>query len=138
MSNIVETKKIMRNAIMSYAEKRNDVVTKTQIKIYTESNDADPKFNMLQSFKPYEEITLNELMLVPKFDMLLKGFKANTFVKPAIKNILLRLAKENNLNVTSISVVVATDDMECEKLKLMMCINNQPYKRIKFKDIIED
>ena len=138
MSSIIETKKIMREAIKTYAKKRNDVVTNTQIKIYTESDDADPKFNMLQSFKPFEDITLKELMLVPKFDINLKGFKANTFVRPAIKNILLRLAKENNRNVTSVSVIVATNDMECEKLKLMMCIDNQPYKRIKFNDILED
>ena len=77
MDTTIETKKIMRKAIQSYAEKRNDEVTNTQIKIYTDCENATPKYKILNSFaeENAQIITLKELMLVPKLDFTGKGIR---------------------------------------------------------------
>lgn len=139
MDSTIETKKIMRNAIKSFAEKRNDEVTNTQIKIYTDNQKAIPKYKVLNSFKEDGsiEITLKELMLVPKVDWTGKGLKADMFVEPTIKNILKRLSKQEQKEVESISVFVATNDISCDDLKLILCVDNKPYKRLKFSDILD-
>ena len=139
MDTQIETKKIMRNAIKSYAEQRNDEITNTQIKIYTDSEKATPKYKVLNSFKEDNsiEITLKELMLVPKVDWTGKGLKADMFVEPTIKNILKRLSKQEQKKVESISVFVATNDINCEDLKLILCVDNKPLKRLKFSEILD-
>ena len=139
MDTTIETKKIMRKAIQSYAEKRNDEVTNTQIKIYTDCENATPKYKILNSFKEENAqiITLKELMLVPKLDFTGKGIKADMFVEPTIKNILKRLSKEQEKEVEKISIFVATNDARCEDLKLILCVDNKPLKRIKFSDILD-
>ena len=138
MDAILETKKIMRNAIKTYAEKRQSEITNTQIKIYTESEKATPKYKILNSFNDdfSEEITLKELMLIPSLDWTGKSMKL-LVVEPAIKNILKRLSKEQNKNVQSISVFVATNDITAEQLKLILCIDDKPLKRLRFTDILD-
>ena len=91
MDTQIETKKIMRKAIQSYAEQLNEEVTNTQIKIYTDCEKATPKYKILNSFKDENslEITIKQLMLVPKVDFTGKGLKAEMFVEPTIKNILI-------------------------------------------------
>ena len=138
MDAILETKKIMRNAIKTYAEKRQSEITNTQIKIYTESEKATPKYKILNSFNDdfSEEITLKQLMLIPSLDWTGKSMKL-LVVEPAIKNILKRLSKEQNKNVQSISVFVATNDITAEQLKLILCIDDKPLKRLRFTDILD-
>ena len=83
MDKEIETKKIMRKAIKSYAVKRESEVTNTQIKIYTESEKANPQYKILNSFNEdySEEITLKQLMLVPeKLDLLQRGTMAKMFL----------------------------------------------------------
>lgn len=134
-----ETKKIMRNAIKSYAEKRGEQVINTQIKIYTNCEKATPSYKILTAFSDEcsEEITLKELMLVPKVDWTGKSVKAELFVAPTIKNILKRLGKEHEKEVTKVSVYIATSDINCDDLKLILCIDNEPFKRLKFSDILD-
>ena len=138
MDAILETKKIMRNAIKTYAEKRQSEITNTQIKIYTESEKATPKYKILNSFNDdfSEEITLKQLMLIPSLDWTGKSMKL-LVVEPAIKNILKRLSKEQNKDVKSISVFVATNDITAEQLKLILCIDDKPLKRLRFTDILD-
>lgn len=138
MDAILETKKIMRNAIKTYAEKRQSEITNTQIKIYTESEKATPKYKILNSFNDdfSEEITLKQLMLIPSLDWTGKSMKL-LVVEPAIKNILKRLSKEQNKDVQSISVFVATNDITAEQLKLILCIDDKPLKRLRFTDILD-
>jgi hypothetical protein len=138
MDAILETKKIMRNAIKTYAEKRQSEITNTQIKIYTDSEKATPKYKILNSFNDdfSEEITLKQLMLIPSLDWTGASMKL-IVVEPTIKNILKRLSKEQNKNVKSISVFVATNDVTAEQLKLILCIDDKPLKRLKFTDILD-
>tara|TARA_R110000851_G_scaffold318082_2_gene481768 strand:- start:951 stop:1370 length:420 start_codon:yes stop_codon:yes gene_type:complete len=139
MDSINETKKIMRKAIKSYAKKRNEEVVNTQIKIYTDCEKATPMYKILTSFNEEvsEEISLKQLMLLPKVDFTGQGLKADIFVTPTIKNILKRLGSEYKKEVTKMSIYVATSDVSCEDLKLILCIDNKPYKRLKFKDILD-
>ena len=139
MDTQIETKKIMRKAIQSYAEQLNEEVTNTQIKIYTDCEKATPKYKILNSFKEENslEISLKQLMLVPKIDFTGKGLKAELFVEPTIKNILKRLSKEEDKEVKKVSVFVATNDIKCEDLKLILCLDNKPFKRLKFSDILD-
>ena len=110
MDKEIETKKIMRKAIKSYAVKRESEVTNTQIKIYTESE---------------------------KLDLLQRGTMAKMFVEPTIKNILKRLGKEYEKDVRQVSVFIATSDTDCENLKLILCIDDKPFKRLKFNDVLD-
>lgn len=140
MDKEIETKKIMRKAIKSYAVKRESEVTNTQIKIYTESEKANPQYKILNSFNEdySEEITLKQLMLVPeKLDLLQRGTMAKMFVEPTIKNILKRLGKEYKKDVRQVSVFIATSDTDCENLKLILCIDGKPFKRLKFNDVLD-
>ena len=59
------------------------------------------------------------------------------FVEPTIKNILKRLSKEQEKEVEKISIFVATNDERCDDLKLILCVDNKPLKRIKFSDILD-
>jgi hypothetical protein len=134
----IETKKIMRNAILSYAEKGMASVKNTQIKIFTEDEECNPKYRILNSFKDINnEISLKQLMLVPKVDFTGKGMKANLFVEPQIKNILKRLSKEQQKESEKVSVIVATNDDECNDLRLILCIEEKPLKLIGFKEIFD-
>lgn len=133
----IQTKKIMRNAIITYAKKEGKEVTETQIKIFTTDEEGNPKYSILNNFVDVKEITLKELMLVPKVDFLGKGMMADALVQPMIKNIVKRLGGEYGKEVKSISVIVATSDHQCEELKLIMCVDNQPFKRLRFSDILD-
>jgi hypothetical protein len=133
----LETKKIMRNAILKYAETYKNEVKNTQIRIYTSDNECNPKYNILNEFKDLEnnEITLKQLMLVPKVDFTGKGLKASLFVEPKIKSILKGLSKSEDKDPKIVSVIVATNDNQCIDLRLILCIENKPLKLISFKEI---
>lgn len=133
----IQTKKIMRNAMMTYARKEGNHVTETQIKIFTTDEEGSPRYAILNNFVDVREITLKELMLVPKVDFLGKGMMADALVQPMIKNIIKRLGGEYGKEVKSVSVIVATSDQECNELKLIMCVDNQPFKRLRFSDILD-
>ena len=136
----LETKKIMRNAIIHYAGERETEVKEMNIKIYTEDTECNPKYKILSNFKDFEsnEITLKQLMLVPKIDFTGKGIQAELFVQPKIKGILNRLSKEQKSESTDVSVIIATNDNECKDLRLILCIKNKPLKLLGFGEIFGD
>jgi hypothetical protein len=140
MDATIKTKKIMRNAILNYAEKNEEKTIDTQIEIFTDGQDSEPRFNVLTrfDFENVQEITLKKLMVGKwKFDMMGNGLIGETIVKPTIKNILKRLSVQYNKQIHKISVVIATSDLDCADLKLMMCIDKKPFKRLKFSDILD-
>jgi len=130
----------MRNAIIHYAGERETEVKEMNIKIYTEDTECNPKYKILSNFKDVEsnEITLKQLMLVPKIDFTGKGIQAELFVQPKIKGILNRLSKEQKSESTDVSVIIATNDNECKDLRLILCIKNKPLKLLGFGEIFGD
>ena len=136
----IETKKIMRNAIIHYAGEKEKEVKELNIKIYTEDAECNPKYKLLSNFKDegFDEITLKQLMLVPKVDFTGKGLKADLFVQPKIKGILNRLSKEQKIDSEKVSVIIATNDNECNDLRLILCINEKPLKLLSFGEIFGD
>ncbi len=133
----LETKKIMRNAILHFSKERNEDVLKTQIRIFTENEECDGSYQILTNFNFGEahDLNLKQLMLVPKIDFRGKGMLADLFVEPKIKSILKNLTKQYNEDSKNVSVIVGTNDVNCDELKLILTINQKPIKLIPFGDI---
>jgi len=132
----IETKKIMRDAIVKFSESMECDTKETQIRIYSE--DSKPKYKILRKYAdtvPATELTLKELMLTPKIDMTGKGIKA-MLIEPQIKNILVKLSKFEKWNVDDTSVVVVSMDNEGYDLKLVVCRNEKPIKKISFEKLL--
>ena len=134
----IQTKKIMRKAILSYSKEQNAEAKDTQIRIY--SQEGEPKYEILKDFKdndPVTELTLKQLMLVPKADFTGKGLQA-MLIEPHIKNILIKLSRWEKLELDNTSVVIATNDNEGTDLRLILCKNKKPMKLVSFEKLFKD
>jgi len=138
MDAVIQTKKIMRKAIMQYSKELKREPRDTQIKIFTDSEESTPRYEVLRGFKEKQmELTLKQLMLVPKVDFTGKGMKAELFVEPAIKNILKRLSNEEEKDISELSVIVAVNDNDCEDLRLILAYEDKPLRLISLEKIME-
>lgn len=138
MNAVSETRKIMRKAISHYSNEQNAEPKLTQIKIYSNDLEEAPRYSVLKEWEETgRELTLKELMLVPKMDFTGKGMKADMFVEPQIKNILKRLSKEYKHDIKEVAIIVAVNDNGCEDLKLILTLGGKPTKLIDLEKLLE-
>lgn len=134
----IETKKIMKKAISYYSSLNNKKSTQTQIKIFCDE-DLNPKYGVLHDFKvdEYEDVSLGDLILAGKrFDAIGRNIIYPNFINPVVKNLIKRLGKEYNRSTNGISLMVASKDDNCDELVFMVLLDDKPFKRVNFEDIL--
>ena len=127
MSIITQTKDVMRNAIIRFAEENEIDNTESQIMICSDDPECLPSYKVLKSYKPQKDITFKELLNV-KVDFLGREIIATPFIKNCIK----RLTKENSCTYKDINVVVYSKDQECKNIKMYLFVNHKPTKELTF------
>ena len=127
MSIITQTKSVMANALMRYANENNTDYTQSQILICSDSPECTPSYKILKNHKILKDVTFNDLLNV-KIDFLGRELVATPFIKNCIK----RITKENSCNFNEVNVLVYSKDQECKKIKLYLFIGTTPTKEITF------
>ena len=127
MSIVTQTKSLMRNAIIRYANENKTPNSESQILICSDDAECLPTYKVMADFKPQKNVTFSDLLNV-KVDFLGREFIATTFIKNCIK----RLTKENNCNPTDINVVIYSNDDEVNEIRLYLFVKNKPIKPLTF------
>jgi len=133
-----KTKKIMRKAIMYYAELNQKNITKTQIKIFCDE-ELNSRYGILHDFmvEKYEEVTLKDLILSgDKIDFMGETIILPPIVNTKVKKIIKTLGIEHNKPANDISLIIASADESCDKLVIMMALKDKPFKTLEFEKIL--
>ena len=95
-----QTKNVMKNAIIRYAEENKVDKKRIQLLIYTDNPELDPKYKILKDNKEFKKVSFNELLNV-KLDFLGREILATPFISNTIK----RLMTESNCEYKEVNVL---------------------------------
>jgi hypothetical protein len=95
-----QTKNVMKNAIIRYAEENKVDKKRIQLLIYTDNPELDPKYKILKDNKEFKKVSFNELLNV-KLDFLGREILATPFISNTIK----RLMRESNCEYKEVNVL---------------------------------
>lgn len=127
MSIVTQTKTMMRNAIMRYANENETANSKSQILICSEDAECIPSYKILADYKPQKSVTFSDLLNV-KIDFLGREIIATLFIKNCIK----RLTRENDCSPHDINVVIYGKDDDLKDINVYLFVKNKPIKPLTF------
>lgn len=133
MSIQKQTKNLMRNAIKHLALENEVEARESQVLIFTDNPDCEPKYKVCKRFNPIREITFNELLNV-RIDFLGREMLATPFITNYIK----KLIRDNGCkNYEEVDVLVYSLSNECKDadIKMHLFINKKPTKELTFDDL---
>lgn len=104
ITEIVE--KVMRNGIISFAEKAGVRIGHSQIMIFCKEDTAIPCYKSLIYEQPSREVSFNEILGV-KVDLL----NREGIAAPFIQNAILRFSKEFNIAPNHIHIVIFVNEI---------------------------
>jgi hypothetical protein len=87
------------NGIERIAEELNIGADQIQIRIYTDKNDATPKYTILKNFVPYKSVTFSEFTGNVLFDL------KELVVKPFLQKSLRFLSEKEEINLMTVNII---------------------------------
>jgi len=126
MSLETQTKRIMKNAIVRYAEENKVEKERVQLLIYTDNSDLEPKYKVLLDNKEFKKISFNEILNV-KLDFLGREILATPFITNTIK----RLMRESNCEYKEVNVLAYLKENE-DDVSLFFFVGTKADKSLSF------
>lgn len=128
VTEIVE--KVMRNGIVSFAEKAGVRVAHSQLLIFCKEETAIPCYKSVIYNQPSREVSFNEILGV-KIDLL----NREAISAPFIQNSLLRYAEEFSVPVTHVFIAVYVDEYN-KKVGLFLYDGSKPLRGITLDEVL--
>jgi hypothetical protein len=130
MSIIKQTKKIMQNAILNFAEKNKVENKDSQVLIYPSNADLEPKYMVCTKWKPLNEVSFNELLNV-KVDFLGREFIAGSFIRNTF-NRIIKEQKCKDFKDVNVIVYSASNNVKETDIKIHLFVGMKPIKEVTF------
>ena len=121
-----QTKKILKNAIVRYANDNKIETKRIQLLIYTDNPDLEPKYKVLEDNKEFKKVSFNDILNV-KLDFLGREILATPFITNTIK----RLMRESNCEFKEVNVLVYLTDV-AEDVNLFFFVGTKANKSLGF------
>ena len=120
----------MRDGIIRYAQENAVDNLSLQLLIFTNDENATPKYKYCVEGVPKKEVTFNDILNL-KYDLM----NREAFAKPFIQESLLKFSDELNCKATDLLIFIYSKDKDCSEVGLYLYKDKKPAKKMELKEL---
>ena len=120
----------MRDGIIRYAQENAVDNLSLQLLIFTNDENATPKYKYCVEGVPKKEVTFNDILNL-KYDLM----NREAFAKPFIQESLLKFSDELNCKPMDLLIFIYSKDKDCSEVGLYLYKDKKPAKKMELKEL---